>query len=138
MPKPNQLKEHDQEVPRTRRAIIYLSEVCRPGTDESQFELPIGRQRMLCRHTATALKLEVVAEFVDLWFHTPRSELHRALELAERERVDYLMVSSRDRLEGIQDQTFEVAWRLGHAGTVTVLADGDDFPWESVTTPSRA
>lgn len=137
MPKPNQRKESNQETSRRQRAIIYLSETCRPGSEESQFELPIDYQRARCRNTATALQLEVVGEFVDLWFDDSRSELHRVLDLAEKERLDYLIVSSHDRLEGTQDQTYEVAWRLGRAGTVAILGDGDNFPWKSVTTPSR-
>jgi hypothetical protein len=126
MPKTNQQEELDQGAPRIRQAIIYLSEVCQPGSEGSQFELPINWQRMRCRNTAATLHLEIIGEFVDLWFHDPRSELLRALDIAETRRPNYLIVSSHDRLEGTQDHTFEVAWRLGRSGTVVILGDGDD------------
>jgi hypothetical protein len=54
------------------------------------------------------------------------------------QRLDYLIVSSRDRLAGDCDEAFEVAWRLGLAGTVVVPVDAEhEIPWTGATSPSR-
>lgn len=50
----------------------------------------------------------------------------RHLSFAQKRRLDYLIVSSLDRLASNEDEAFEVAWCLGHAGTVPVPAYEDD------------
>jgi hypothetical protein len=121
------IDERDQEVPRVWRAAIYL---CEPGAKNAggrNSEPPIVRQRMLCRRAAAWLRVEVVGEFVDTQpYVSLRPGLHQALELAQKRRLDYLIVSSLDRLASNEDEAFEVAWCLGHAGTVPVPAYKDD------------
>ncbi len=129
-------KESDWKMPRIWRAILYLRE---PESDErtSPREPSIGQQRLLCRCAATALHAEVDGEFVDERQSSPsRPGLRRMLERASQEpRIDYLIVSSLDRLADDRDEAFEIAWRLGFAGTVWIPADAEgDFPWTE--TPS--
>jgi hypothetical protein len=127
-------------VPRMRRAAIYLRE---PGTDEMDqpHNVPsIDQQRVLCRCAARVQHVEVVGEFVDWWVYLPsRPGLRELLELACQDlRLDYLIVSSRDRLTSDCDKAFEIAWRLGFAGTVVIPADTEDqFPWTGKTPSSR-
>jgi hypothetical protein len=135
-------EDHSWEMPRVWQAAIYLRGPSLNDTDDPQRNVPpIRQQRALCRCAATVLHAEVIGEFVDKqWFsQSPRPGLRRMLELASRDRrLDYLIVSSRDRLAGDCDEAFEVAWRLGLAGTVVVPADaGNEFPWTGATPPSR-
>jgi hypothetical protein len=119
--------ERDRESPRVLRAAIYLSEPDAKDANGRNSEPPIVRQRMLCRRTATWLQVEVVGEFVDIQpYVSLRPGLHQALETAQKRRLDYLIVSSLDRLASNGDEAFEVAWRLGHAGTVPMPAYEDD------------
>jgi Resolvase, N terminal domain len=122
---------HDQ-LPRVWRAAIYL---CIDGTEEMEplDGVPsIDRQRVLCRCATTVLHAEVVGEFVDYQLVGPsRSGLRRMLELADKDpRLDYLIVASLDRLAADPDEAFEIAWRLGFAGTVVIPVNAvDEFPW---------
>jgi len=120
--------KRDREEPRVWRAVIYLYEPDAVGRTAGKKEASIVRQRALCRFEAARLGAEVVGEFVDVGLHAPmRSGLHMALETAQEQRVDYLIVASLDHLlDGIEDGAFEVAWRLGHAGTVPIPANSGD------------
>jgi hypothetical protein len=139
MPTPNQLKEHDQESSQPKRAVIYLSETSRPGSDHSQSELPISGQRILCRRAATRLGADIVGEFVNEYPSEPsRLGLHRALDLVDERRLDYLIVSSLDRLALDVNEAFDISWRLCLAGGVAVPADWEyEFPWTRAKKSSR-
>lgn len=118
--------ERNQGMPRGWRAAIYLVE-----PDPKEASGPIGapsiaRQRVLCRCAATWLRAEVVGEFVDTQPHVSlRPGLHQAMESAQAQRLDYLIVSSLDRLASSYDEALEVGWRLGQAGTVPMPAEDD-------------
>jgi hypothetical protein len=133
-------QRRDRKEPRTWRAAIYL---CIDGTEEMQplENVPsIDQQRVHCRCVATVLRAEVVGEFVDQQLVAPsRPGIRKVLELADKDpRLDYLIVASRDRLAADPDEAFEIAWRLGFAGTVVVPADAEhQFPWTGATEPSR-
>lgn len=133
-------EEDDGKTPRVWRAAIYLRKP-EPGDADRPSRRPtIDKQRLLCRCAATVLHVVVIGEFVDEGpFMSSRPELHRLLELADQgRRLDYLIVSSLDRLAGDRDEAFEVAWRLGFAGTVVIPADAEhEFPWTGATPPSR-
>jgi len=126
-------------LPRVWRAAIYLRE---PNTDEWGIPLSapsIDQQRLLCRCAATVLHAEVIGEFIDtVALSSSRPGLRRLLSVAGQEqRLDYLIVSSLDRLVSDCDEAFEIAWRLGFAGTVMIPADAEyEFPWTGK--PSRA
>lgn len=132
-------EERDWEMPRVWRAAIYL---CESGMDEmgQPPDVPsIDQQRLLCRCAATVLHAEVVGEFVDKRLLEPsRPGLRGVLELASQDRrLDYLIVSSHDRLAGDCNEAFEIAWRLGFAGTVVIPADAEEeFPWTGSTKSS--
>jgi hypothetical protein len=124
-------EKRDWEKSRVWRAAIYL---CADGTEEMQplDSVPsIDQQRRLCRCAATVLHAEVVGEFTDGQFIGPRPGLQRVLELASRDpQLDYLIVASLDRLMAGLNEAFEIAWRLGFAGTVVIPADAEhEFPW---------
>jgi hypothetical protein len=61
------------------------------------------------------------------------------LELAGQDRrLDYLIVASLDRLMAGLNEAFEIAWRLGFAGTVVVPADAEHaFSWTGKSLPGR-
>lgn len=120
--------ERDREEPRVWRAVIYLYEPDAVGRAAGKKKASIIRQRERCRFQAASLGAEVVGEFVDVGWHGPlRSALHMALETAQNQRVDYLIVASLDHLlDGTEDDAFEIAWRLGHAGTVPIPANSGD------------
>jgi hypothetical protein len=131
-------REMPDQGPRVWRAAIYL---CKDGIEEMQplDGVPsIDQQRMLCRCAATVLHAEVMDEFTDGQFIGPRPGLQQVLELAGKDpQLDYLIVASRDRLTADPDEAFEIAWRLGFAGTVIVPADEEHkFPWTGATKPS--
>ena len=50
----------------------------------------------------------------------------RHWRLAQEQRLDYLIVWSLDLLADFDDDAFEAAWHLGHAGTIPILAAEDD------------
>lgn len=131
-------EKRDWDMPRVWRAAIYLHGSEPEESDEPGTHPPIFHQRMLCRCAVTVLHAEVVGEFVDVPFSAQRPALRQMLERADQDqRLDYLIVSSLDRLASNRDQAFEIAWRLGFAGTVVVPADAEDeFPWTG-STPSR-
>jgi hypothetical protein len=127
-------------LPRIWRAVIYLREPYPDERDQPRKRPSIDQQRLLCRCAATVLHAEVVGEFVDELVHSPsRPGLRQVLELAGQDRrLDYLIVSSQDRLAGDCDEAFEIAWRLGFAGTVMIPADAEDeFPWTGKPAPDQ-
>ena len=118
------IDERDQETPRVWRAAIYLSEPVPNYLDEPRCELSVDQQRVLCRFAARAHRVEVLGEFVDTQPHLAlRPGLHQALELAHKRRIDYLIISSLDRLADSYADALEVGWRLGHAGTIPMPAE---------------
>jgi hypothetical protein len=126
-------------LPRVWRAAIYL---CKDGIEEMQSPdtVPsIDQQRLLCRCAATVLHAEVIGEFADRQFIGPRLALQEVLELARKDpRLDYLIVASLDRLTADPHEAFEIAWRLGFAGTVVIPADAEhEFPWTGKTPPGQ-
>lgn len=125
-------EENDWELPPVWRAAIYLRVTGIDDIDQLCNVPSIDQQRSHCRCAATALRAEVISEFVDDWLVSPsRLGLRRMLVLAcQDQRLDYLIVSSLDRLTGDGDEAFEIAWRLGFAGTVVIPADAEcEFPW---------
>jgi hypothetical protein len=133
-------EEPDQGESPVWRAAIYLREPDPHDLDGLPKGPSIDQQRLLCRCTATVLGAGVIGEFIDSWASLPlRPGLRQVLELASlNRRLDYLFVSSRDRLTSDCDEAFEIAWRLGYAGTVMVPADeAYEFPWTGAT-PNRS
>ncbi len=139
MPTTDQHETEDQGESRIWRAVIYL---CKDGIEEMQplDGVPsIDQQRLLCRCVATVLNAEVIGEYSDAQFIGPRLGLQEVLELARKDpQLDYLIVASLDRLTADPDEAFEIAWRLGFAGTVIVPANAAQFPWTGTTPPSRS
>lgn len=130
-------EENDWKIPRVWRAAIYLREPGKGETNRAGHVPSVNYQRLCCRCAATVLHAEVDGEFVDERQSSPsRPGLRRMLERAGQEpRIDYLIVSSLDRLAVDRDEAFEIAWRLGFAGTVCIPADAEgEFPWTD--TPS--
>jgi hypothetical protein len=114
----------DQEKPKVWRAVIYT---CEPDPKRNVAEPSIARQLYFCRQEATRLEAEVVGEFVDIReFRFVRPGLYQALQLAREQEVDYLIVSSLDRLADFDDDRFEVAWHLGQANTIPMEAMTED------------
>jgi hypothetical protein len=71
----------------------------------------------------------VVDEFVDVaGGPASRPGFERALQLLNQDWIDFLIVSSVDRLGTNLDEASEAAWRLGFAGTVVIPADKAVFP----------
>jgi hypothetical protein len=122
MPTTNQTKTKDRKE-EPQRAVIYLSEPVPDDPNEPRDERTIDQQVVLCRYAAKALDLEVIGEFTDAWPElSTRPGLHQAMEAVRTQRLDFLIVSSLERLaEGYYD-TVKVAWHLGRAGTVPVPA----------------
>jgi hypothetical protein len=124
--KRHNIDERDQEKPRIWRAAIYLGGRDGKSGKGSNLGLSIHEQRTLCRSAAHWRRVHVVDEFVDTKPHESlRPGLQKALEAAQKKRLDYLIVSSMDRLTDDANVAFEVAWRLGHAGTVPVPAEAE-------------
>lgn len=126
-------------LPRVWRAAIYLST---DGNEEMRVLAdvpPIAQQRVLCRCAATVLHAEVIGEFIDWELVPSRPGVRQVLELADQDpRLDYLIVSSLDRLVSNSDEAFEIAWRLGFAGTVVIFADAEhEFPWTGKPAPGQ-
>jgi Resolvase, N terminal domain len=120
------IDRRDQESPRIWRAAIYM---CEPNAKHGVTEPSVLRQRDLCRREATRLGAEVLGEFLDsqaFGLAVTRPGLYQALELAWKERLDYLIVSSLDRLADFDADLFEVAWHLGQAGTSPMEAMTED------------
>jgi hypothetical protein len=132
-------EERDEKIPRIWRAAIYLREPDEGETSDLGNVPSVNKQRVSCRCAATVLHAEVVGEFVDTagGSHS-RPGLRRMLELAGRDqRLDYLIVSSLDRLADDRDEAFEIAWRLGFEGTVVIPVDAEgEFPWTPGVSPS--
>jgi hypothetical protein len=114
--KRSNIDRRDQEEPRVWRAAIYL---CEPDAKNGVTEPTVAEQRKLCRQQAKSLQVKVVGEFVDTReYGFLRPWLHEALETAQEQRLDYMIVWSLDLLADLYEDAFEVAWRLGHAGTI--------------------
>ncbi len=127
MPKTNYQEERDQEEPRVARAIIYMRETSRPGSRESQFELSIDRQYAHCRRKAIVLQADIIGQFVDReWLDEPGCRLREMLDLAEKERPDYLIATELARLTYDCDEAFDIMLRLGSTGTAVAITDQDD------------
>jgi Resolvase, N terminal domain len=132
-------EENDWKIPRVWRAVIYLSEPSLEGAGKAPNDVSIDRQRLLCRCVATVLHAEVVGEFVDERMSPlSRPGFRQMMDLVRQHpRLDYLIVSSMDRLIGESDAGFEIAWSLGFAGTLAIPADAEhEFPWTGATPPS--
>jgi DNA invertase Pin-like site-specific DNA recombinase len=130
MPKPNQHETDDQEKP--RRAAIYLSEAGADKEGQRPNAPSIDQQRRLCRYAATVLNAEVVAEYVEEPVASRFSPgMLLVLKLVgQKQRIDYLIVSSWDRLAGDHEEAFEVALHLEFEGTTVIAVDEDDrFAW---------
>lgn len=118
------IDKRDQEEPRIWRAVIYI---CEPNPKHGVTEPSVARQGDLCRREAARLKAEVVGEFVDIReFRFVRPGLYQALQLAREQELDYLIVSSLDRLADCDGDRFEVAWHLGQANTIPMEAMTED------------
>lgn len=140
MPKPNPREEHEQETPQVRRAVIYLREPVDGETNRTGIVPSIDQQRVRCRYMATALQAEIIGEMADLRRHSPYTPgLKKVLVAARREgRMDYLVISSLDRLADTVDGALEIAWHLAFVGTVVVSCDVKyDFP-STGATPSQS
>lgn len=116
--------KRDREKPRVWRAAIYL---CEPDVKNGVTEPSVAKQRALCRQEAKRLGAEMHGEFLDTRkYGFLRPGLHEALETAQEQRLDYLIIWSLDILADLPGDIFEVAWRLGHAGTVPMPLYGED------------
>lgn len=132
-------EESDWKIPRIWRAAIYLREPDEGETNDPGNVPSINKQRVSCRCAVTVLHAEVVGEFVDTVDRSrSRPGLRRMLELAGQDRrLDYLIVSSLDRLADDRDEAFEIAWRLGFEGTAVIPVDAEgEFPWTPGISPS--
>jgi hypothetical protein len=120
------IDKRDQEKPRIWRAAIYM---CEPNAKHGITEPSVPRQHAICRREAKILGVEVLGEFLDIQdfgLAVTRPGLYQALELARKERLDYLIVASLDVLADFDDDRFEVAWHLGEAGTIPIEAMTED------------
>jgi hypothetical protein len=72
---------------------------------------------------------EIVGEFVDESLGAPwRPGLHEAVLLAGQGRTfNNLIVYSRDLLANDRTEMFDIAWRLGRAGTAVIATDENDL-----------
>jgi hypothetical protein len=122
-------KDNSETAVPAKRAAIYLSSDGTRATGPPGGGLPIDVQRELCRHAATLLGADVVAEFVDRPLIAPRrAQLDGLLQRIERvPRLDYLIAASHGRLTS--DEAFEMTVRLGRAGTVLIpIVEWIDHP----------
>jgi DNA invertase Pin-like site-specific DNA recombinase len=121
MPTAHQHKTKDQKEP--QRAAIYLSDSVPNGEGEPRDETSIEEQLVLCRCAAMALELEIVDVFIDRGDLASRSGLHQAMKAVRTQRLDFLIVSSLERLADSYYDTVRVAWHLGKAGTIPLPAE---------------
>jgi DNA invertase Pin-like site-specific DNA recombinase len=139
MPNTNQREKRDREWLLVRRALIYLREPVEGEVNRSGIVPSIDQQRELCRQMAPELLAKITGEMTDLRRYVPyRPGLKKVLATARREeRMDYLIVSSWDRLAETVDGALEIAWHLAFVGTVVVSCDvKHDFPWPGETPSS--
>lgn len=132
MPTTHQRKTEGQGKPQVRRAIIYLREPVQDETNRTGIVPSIEQQRVRCRHMATSLYAEIIGEMIDLRAFSPYGPgLKKVLATARRsQRVDYLILSSWDRLAATTDGALELVWHLAFVGTAVVSADAEyDFRW---------
>jgi hypothetical protein len=122
MPTTNQPKTEDREKP--WRAVIYLSEPVPNYLDEPRDELSIDQQLVLCRCVAAVMQYEVVGEFTDSRADlASRPGLRQMIEAVETQRIDFLIITSLERLADSYHDITRIAWKLGRAGTVPVPAE---------------
>jgi hypothetical protein len=122
MPKTNQHETEDRKKP--RRAVIYLSEPVPDYGDEPRDELSIDQQVVLCRCVAKGMHFEVVGEFTDSRADLAlRPGLRQMIEAVETQRIDFLIISSLERLADSYHDIVKISWKLGRAGTVPVPAE---------------
>lgn len=139
MSQTNQHEDKDREKPPKRRAAIYLSESGADKRNQRRNAPSIDQQRSLCRCAATALNAEVVAEYVEEPVaSTLKPGMLLVLKLAgQKQRLNYLIISSWDRLACDYDDAFEIALHLSLEDIAVFAADRDDkFPWSSETPSS--
>lgn len=120
------IEEHEGK-PEVTRAVIYLCGP-EPGNEDQMRDIPpIHQQRVGCRIAAAVMHAEVVREYVDesksmSW----RPELHNMVRMVGQP-VGYLIVYSKDLLANNSTEMFDVAWRLGVAGTSVIAIDENDL-----------
>jgi DNA invertase Pin-like site-specific DNA recombinase len=115
MPKTNYQEERDREDPRVAG-----------GTGD---EPSLDTQRELCRSRATELGADIGGEFVDkvpnLRF---RPGLYRATVLCEYMPIDYLIISSLDRLPDSRNQALVIGLRIGRNRVTLVTPNTEVDP----------
>ncbi len=126
---PIETEEHDRETPEVVRAAIYLCGPEPSDADQIRDVPPIDQQRVHCRIAAAIMHAEVVREFVDESKSAPwRPELHSMVLMAGEGRpLDYLIMYSKDLLANDCTEMFDIAWRLGLAGTAVIAIDENDL-----------
>lgn len=139
MPKTNYQEEIDEEESRVARAIIYLSEPRPTEAGGTGDEPSLDTQRELCRSMAAKIGAEIGGEFVD---KIPdlrlRPGLYRATILGQSQPIDYLIISSLDRLPNNRNQTLVAGLNLGRSDVVLIPADTEiDPPPTGAIPPSR-
>jgi DNA invertase Pin-like site-specific DNA recombinase len=129
IPMSREIPVEQDEMPEVCRAAIYLCGPERDGADQPGDVPPIYQQRVQCRYAAAVMHAEVVGEFGDESLSTSwRAGLHEAVLLAGEGRpFDYLIVYSRDLLARDRTEMFDIAWRLGVAGTAVIAIDENDL-----------
>ncbi|HWY18460.1 MAG TPA: recombinase family protein [Solirubrobacteraceae bacterium] len=91
--------------------------------DEPRDELSMDQQEVLCGYAAKALEVEVIGQFADTRADlASRPGLEQVLEIAQTQRLDFLIVSSLERLADNCHDAVWVAWHLGRAGTIPLPA----------------
>ena len=139
MPKTNHQEEIDEEDPRIVQAIIYLSEPRPTEGGEPSDEPSLDTQREICRLKAAKIGAEIGVEFVDKVADLRlRPMLFRATVLCEYERIDYLIISSLDRLPDNRNQALVTGLKLGRNGVTLVTPNTEvDPPLMGATLLSR-
>lgn len=121
----------------TEAAAVTYARLARD--DGSRVWESIERQQASCRAAAARLGARVVAEFVDLGepgTSTNRPGLNRLL--AQADEVDYLAVSSMDRLARRAEVISDLLLRLREHGVKVLLADSDSVIDVQLPTDLRA
>jgi hypothetical protein len=131
----NDTEGTEQEpLPPRRRAAIYLREP-RQGERNPEGVVPsIDVQRLSCGYMADFTNVEIVGEFVDHVTGSPRwPGLRAAIVEVHREQLDYLIVSSWDRLATEYASAFRIALSLGSAMPISADAGAETASEEART-----